>query len=230
MNNTGFDRHGSAPQLVAKGFLIVIVVVFSAVSFTLGYFVGKSGMDSSQKNLPQPAEIIPIPQTQAQGTLPQPGNTATPENTAMAEETDREPGQTQQKEVIVDAPKQAAQAQTVKEKSRSQANSQQAIKEATGKPLTKEIPVSQETVSSTEEPVYTVQMAAFKSSAEAVAFRKKYAEKGIKTFVSTSAPKKKEKVYKVKTGEFRDRKSAEILSLKLNKTEKLRTFVTLKNG
>ena len=73
-------------------------------------------------------------------------------------------------------------------------------------------------------------MAAFKSSAEAAAFRNKYAEKGIKTFVSTATTKKKEKVYQVKTGEFRDKKSAEIFSLKLNKTEQLKTFVILKNG
>jgi len=222
MNNTGFDKYRSAPQLVAKGFIIVVVVIFSAVSFTLGYFVGKSGTDNTQTNLSQPAEITPVPQTQ--GPLPHPGNTAPSENTVGAEETAREDVQSQQKEVIFVESKQPAPAQPVKEKSL-------AVKETTGNPAAKEIPVSQEPISSsTKEQVYTVQMGAFKSSAEAVAFRKKYEKKGIKTFVSTATAKKKEKVYKVKTGEFRDKKSAEILSLKLNKTEKLKTFVTLKNG
>ena len=231
MNNTGFDRYRSAPQLVAKGFIIAVVVIFSAVSFTLGYFVGKSGTDSTQKNLPLAAEITPVPQTQGQGTLPRPGNVAASENTVGAEETAREHVQTQQKAVIVVESKQPAPAQPVKEKSQAQAIVQQTVKETTGKPVAKESPVSQEPISSSaEEQVYTVQMGAFKSSAEAVAFRKKYDKKGIKTFVSTATTKKKEKVYKVKTGEFRDKKSAEILSLKLNKTEKLKTFVTLKNG
>jgi cell division septation protein DedD len=230
MNNTGFDKYRSAPQLVAKGFIIAVVVIFSAVSFTLGYFVGKSGTDSTQKNLPLAAEITPVPQTQGQGTLSQPGNVAASENVVGVEETAKEHVQTQQKAVIVVESKQPAPAQTVKEKSQAQAIVQQAVKETTGKPATKESPVTQELISSTKEPVYTVQMGAFKSSAEAVAFRKKYDKKGIKTFVNTATTKKKEKVYKVKTGEFRDKKSAEILSLKLNKTEKLKTFVTLKNG
>ena len=78
-------------------------------------------------------------------------------------------------------------------------------------------------------PVYTVQIGAFKSSAEAETFRKKHAKNELKTYITTATNKKKEKIYKVRTGEFKDKKSAEVLSLKLSKTEKLKTFVTLKN-
>jgi len=80
-----------------------------------------------------------------------------------------------------------------------------------------------------DEPVYTLQLGAFKSSAEAESIKKKYAKKGLKPYITTSTNRQKEKIYKVKTGEFKDRKNAEILSLKLNKTEQLKTFVTLKN-
>ncbi|MFZ2198614.1 MAG: SPOR domain-containing protein, partial [Thermodesulfovibrionales bacterium] len=80
-----------------------------------------------------------------------------------------------------------------------------------------------------DEPLYTVQMAAFKSASEAKSFSKKHAKKGLKTYITTSKDKNKVKIYKVKTGEFRDRKSAEVMSLKLNKTEKLKSFVTLKS-
>jgi cell division septation protein DedD len=72
-------------------------------------------------------------------------------------------------------------------------------------------------------------MAAFKSASEAKSFSKKHAKKGLKTYITTSKDKNKVKIYKVKTGEFRDRKAAEVMSLKLNKTEKLKSFVTLKS-
>jgi hypothetical protein len=37
------------------------------------------------------------------------------------------------------------------------------------------------------------------------------------------------KIYKVKTGEFPDKKDADVLALKLKKTEGLHTFVTTKS-
>ena len=234
MKNSDFHKNSSSLQLLGKEFIIVIVVIFSAVSFTLGYFVGKSGMDSTQKNLPQAAELTPVQQTQVQDTLPLPGSTPASEKTAGSGEAAAEHGQPQQKESFVVAEaKQSApskNAEPAKEIPKVQAVAKQAVKETNEKPAAKESEVSQQSKNSSDkkEPVYTVQMGAFKSSPETTSFRKKYAKKGIKTFVATSANKKKEKIYKVRTGEFRDRKDAEVLSLKLNKTENLKTFVTLK--
>jgi cell division septation protein DedD len=200
MNNADFHRDRPSLQLLGKEFIIVVVVVFSALSFTLGYFVGKSGIEKKPENLSQAAEMTPLPQKQEAETLPQPQNIPIAENTSRTEETAKQ-------------------------------NMQPRQKESAEKPAVKEGPVSPQATGSKgpEEPVYTVQFGAFKSSTEAETFRKKHVQKGLKTYITTSTNKKHEKIYKVKTGDFKDRKSAEVLSLKLNKTEQLKTFVTLIN-
>ncbi len=43
MSDADFHKDRSSSQLLGKEFIIVVVVIFSALSFTLGYFVGKSG-------------------------------------------------------------------------------------------------------------------------------------------------------------------------------------------
>lgn len=246
MNNADFHRDRSSLQLLGKEFIIVVVVIFSALSFTLGYFVGKSSIDRKPENLSQPAEITPAPQKQVSETLPQPQSSPVAENTPRTEEAAKDV-QAQKKGpfVIVEAkqPGPAKSLHPAKEKIQAQTVSQQIPKvglpkvgalateppkENNQKPAAKESPVSQDSKQS-DESLYTVQIGAFKSSAEAETFRGKYAKKGLKTYITTSANTKKEKIYKVKSGEFKDRKKAEVLSLKLNKTEKLKTFVTLKN-
>lgn len=235
MNNADFQRDRPALQLLGKEFIIVVVVVFSALSFTLGYFVGKSGIEKKPENLSQAAELTPLPQKQEPETLPQPQNIPVAENTSRTEETAKQNMQPQQKEPFVLAeakqPVPIKSLQPVKEKTQGQTVSQQTPKETAEKPAVKESPVSPQATGSKgpEEPVYTVQFGAFKSSTEAETFRKKHVQKGLKTYITTSTNKKHEKIYKIKTGEFKDRKNAEVLSLKLNKTEQLKTFVTLKN-
>ncbi|MDH4231257.1 MAG: SPOR domain-containing protein [Nitrospirota bacterium] len=225
MRNSAFHKNSASLQLPGKEFIIVVVVIFSALSFTLGYFVGKSGIDGAQMNHPQAAETAPSPQTQGQDAFSRSGSLSAPEDAPGAEETAATDGEAQQKEPIVAAgakqPAPAKPPEPVKDKPRAQTVAKQNVKESPD--------ARKSSGSSSKEPVYSVQLGAFKSSAETKSFRKKYAIKGIKTFVSTSANKKKEKIYKVRTGEFRDRKDAELLSLKLNKTEDLKTFVTVRN-
>ena len=222
--------------------MIVMVVIFSALSFTLGYFVGKSGVDKKAENPSQAAEMIPIPQKQETAALPQPQNVSVAENknTPQAEETPKEPVQSRQKEpvVIVEAkkPEPVNADRTAKEKPALQHVAQPAtqqlpkepLKEPGKKPEAKDSSASEDS-RMLDEPVYTVQLAAFKSASEAKNFSKKHAKKGLKTYITTSTGKNKVKIYKVKSGEFRDRKSADVMSLKLNKTAKLKTFVTLKS-
>ena len=233
MNNTDFQRNRSSLHLLGKEFIIVIVVIFSALSFTLGYFVGKSGMDGKPENLPQAADITPVSPKQ-EPVMPSAEKVlAAAENALSAKESAEVQGLSQKKEPpIVFEEKQTVPAKGPQPvKGQGQAVAGLTPKENSEKPPVKSSAVADHSAVSTvpEEPLYTVQMAAFKSSSEVLTFRKKYASKGIKTFVTTATDSKREKIYKVKTGEFKDRKGAEMLSLKLNKTEKLKTFVTVKS-
>jgi cell division septation protein DedD len=60
--------------------------------------------------------------------------------------------------------------------------------------------------------------------------RAKLLGKGYRTYIDISTNgKKHEKIYKIRTGEFKDRKEAELLAVKLKNTEGLKTFVTPKD-
>ena len=242
MNNPDFHKERSSLQLLGKEFMMVVVVLFSALSFTLGYFVGKSGTDGKSGNPSQAAEMIPIPQKQETVALPQPQSESVSANTNIpqAEETARGPVETRQKEpvVIVETkkPEPVKADRTAKEKPALQNLAQPATQQLPKEPIKEPVETSEPNDSSVakgsrklDEPIYTVQMAAFRSASEARSFIKKHAKKGLKTYITTSTGKNKVKIYKVKTGEFRDRKSAEVMSLKLNKTGKIKTFVTLKS-
>ncbi len=232
MSNSDFHRDRPSLQLLGKEFIIVVVVIFSALSFALGYFVGKSTVGLNPEDLSPASEMTPIPQNREPEALPPPSGVSVAENAPPIDETAGEGNPPQPKDtlVMVEA-KQAEPAddhRTAKKQTQEQAVSPKKTKENSQKPAAKESTVSQENKTS-DEPVYTLQLGAFKNSAEAESVRKKYAAKGFKSYITVSTDKNQEKIYKVKTGEFRDKKSAEVLSLKLNKTEKLKTFVTLKS-
>ena len=246
MNNPDFHKDRSSLQLLGKEFIIVVVVIFSSLSFTLGYFVGKSGADGKSGNPTQAAEMVPMPQKQETAAITQPQEASVAENInePQAEVTAKEPAQAHQKEpvVIVETkkPEPAKAALLAKEKPPlhpvgqhlAQPATQQLPKEPVKEPLKKsEAKDSSDSENGTklDEPIYTVQMAAFKSASEAKNFSRKHVKNGLKTYITTSTGKNKVKIYKVKSGEFRDRKSAEVMSLKLNKTGNLKTFVTLKS-
>lgn len=90
---------------------------------------------------------------------------------------------------------------------------------------TKEVSKTQEN-SKTRK--YTVQAGAFKNAADADSLKTKLEKKGYKTSMISSKTKKHKNIYKVMIGEFNTRNEAELLSIKLKKTEGLRTFVTFK--
>jgi cell division septation protein DedD len=73
---------------------------------------------------------------------------------------------------------------------------------------------------------YTVQAGASKNEADALTLKAKFEKKGYKAQVINTQEKNREKLYKVMVGSFNVRKDAELLALKLKKTEGLKTFVT----
>ncbi len=76
--------------------------------------------------------------------------------------------------------------------------------------------------------IYTVQVGAFKDSSDADNLKAKLEKRGYNTHIIASESKREGKLYKVWIGEFDNRKGAEMLSMKIKKTEGLQTFVTLK--
>ena len=232
MNNADFQKDSPPSQWLGKEFIIVIVVVFSALSFTLGYFVGKSNEERRPLARPESLEVTPPPQNQAALMPPSPPQSApVAEKAPAAVEAKTETPSTKTKAplLIVEekqpAPAPAARPKT-KEPPAAQGKSQQLPAEKTAAKADKtEVSPAQDSTSA-ETTLYTVQLGAFRSLAEARACKKKYSQKDLKISITTSTNDKKEKVYKVRAGEFRDRKKAEMLSLRLNKTGKLKTYIT----
>ncbi len=197
--------------MLGKEFIIVLVIFFSGLSFTLGYFVGKSGAPKTEpiiqaveppiqaKNqdlppLPQQAAVAPVPE-QAQPAPP-----AVKEQAATITPAADQPVQRKTAEPPV--------SKAVPEKSTAKTRPDAA--------------------SETSKAVYTVQIGAFSNLAEAKRLKAKFDRKGYKSVITSSINKKAQKIFKVKTGEFREKKDAEVLALKLKKTEGLQTYVTLR--
>ncbi len=77
-----------------------------------------------------------------------------------------------------------------------------------------------------EEGAYTVQVGAFKKESDAMALKAALEKKGYKVSVHSGAGADKTGIYKVLTGRFKDKKSAEAVALKLRKSERLDAFIT----
>jgi cell division septation protein DedD len=229
MNDEGRKEDASV-RIVGREFIIVVVVVFSSLSFTLGFFVGKNSgerkADSLVQTPPQPAEgegkqsmtatqLQPQkPDAQAKSeagqvqAVPEDLKTAGQTVSAPAEsrpgagKTAREPKEVS--DAAGDSPKKRA-----KEEARNASDSSAR--------------------SGGSDALYTVQLGALKKAGEARNLKTAYAKKGYKTYITVTKNKGKEKIYKVRTGEFKEKKDAEILALRLKKNEGLAAFVTVKN-
>lgn len=210
MNEDEFAERPSGFML-GKEFIIVLVIIFSGLSFTLGYFVGKSGTPKSEPAL----QAVESPgQSQKQEMPPAPPSLAIAPATEQAQAVLpplKEPISTTAS--IVEKPAQQKIAES------------QIAKPAAEKPARKVEPAA---ALESKSAIYTVQIGAFKNIAEAKQLKAKFYKKGYKSFISEGTNKKEQKIFKVKTGEFKEKKEAEVLALKLKKTEGLQTYVTLK--
>jgi hypothetical protein len=77
------------------------------------------------------------------------------------------------------------------------------------------------------EAMFTAQVGAFRNVSNATALATRLYEKGYNSYITFSESKDKEKLYKVCVGKFIDKKLAESLSEKIEKTESLKTVITL---
>lgn len=75
------------------------------------------------------------------------------------------------------------------------------------------------------EPMFTIQVGAFKNPSYAESLKTMLTRKGYNTTITT-AKSKEEELHKVRIGKFSDRKKAESLSEEIKKTEGLQAFVT----
>jgi cell division protein FtsN len=178
-----------------------IVIITSALSFTLGYFVGGAADKGKQPEY----QIIAAPQLEA---VPQAQEQAAQSNASQ----------------IAAAPGGAPQPQTAEEKAPSE--KPQPVQPAVQKEAAE--PKIDADNSHQNDIKYTVQAGAFKNLKEAEALRHKLEAKGYKAYIKKYAKSKNPKLYKVRTGEFSVREEAAALALKL-KNEGLKAFVTLKN-
>jgi len=204
MNVDNFSEKPSGYKL-GREFIIVLVIIFSGLSFTLGYFVGKSGTPKPEQTLQavespaqlQKDELPPVPLSQAIATSPEQSQTT--------------------------APVQQSVLPPYKEPVSS-------IASATEKPAVERSAQNIEPASAmgSKNVIYTVQIGAFKNIVEAKQLKTIFDKKGYKIFISAGKNNKAQKIFKVKTGEFKEKKEAEVLALKLRKTENLQTYVTLK--
>ena len=208
MNDDEFAERPSAFML-GKEFIIVLVIVFSGLSFTLGYFVGKSGDRKAQPAL-QPVESPDL--SQKQELPPAPPSLAAapaPEQTQAVLPPIKEPDMKIMPATEKPAQQKSAQSQVT---APAQETSVQKVEPAAAK--------------ESNSAIYSVQIGAFKNIADAKNLKAKFDRKGYKSFISESRNKKAQKIFKVKTGEFSEKREAEVFALKLKKTEGLQTYVT----
>ncbi len=199
------DLKENSPVLfIGRGFIIIAIFITSSLSFTLGYFVGKS--------------VRPPVANQTSAITQQ--NSTEQKNPVMYE-----------KGAVNQQPEQIQEHRETQETQQIQQT--QETQQTVEIPKTQEIQQTQETQSSKETKgtpkarKYTVQASAFKGVSDANALKARLDKKGYKTYI-TLETKNHKKLYKVRLGDFATRKEAEILAIKIKKSEGLNTFVTFK--
>jgi len=241
MKRVDFKKHSSI-FYIGKGLIIASIVIASSLGFLLGFFVGKQVQPLTET---QATGIVPLKESE-QGSqvkeslqqqpetaqVPAPGknNQASKDQQAVEKPLVIQPVQKPQgnlrntdassSEKHPDQPQPTRALETKQPKE---------TKPKQSSPDPKDTKVAQDklkTQKTTLTRKYTVQAGAFKNPDEADALKTKMSKKGYKSFVTTAKTIKRETLHKVMVGEFRTRKEAEVLSIKLKNSEGLRTFVT----
>ena len=199
-----------------RKFIIAIIIVTSALSFSLGYFVGGAGDKGKQPEY----QTIAVPKLEA---IPQVQEQPTSDNAPQIASASG--GASQPVVASGDLPErkeEKAQPQKPLLESSLQMPVQPAAKKESAEPKV-------ETDNSRQNDIkYTVQAGAFKNLNGAETLKRKLETKGYKAYIEKYAKSQNPKLYKVRTGEFAAKEEAAALALKL-KNEGMEAFVTLKN-
>jgi len=201
-------KENSSVLFIGRGFIIAAIFITSSLSFTLGYFVGKSAhppvVNQTSAITQQNSTEQKNPVIYEKGAVNQ-----QPEQIQEHRETQeiQQIQQTQETQQTVEIPK----TQEIQQTQETQSSKE--TKETKGTPKARK---------------YTVQAGAFKNVSDANILKERLDKKGYKTYITLSGTKNHKKLYKVRTGDFATRKEAEILSIKIKKSEGLNTFVTFK--
>lgn len=225
------SKDKSSVLFVGKGIIILSLVITSSLSFVLGFLVGKSynpvlenqisslslqertTSDSVPLANSKPHELQSDKEAQTAGP-----DTPTPQSPPV-QNSDVKNGLEAKKAIAAPgAPSQ----QSASTQSHESSNSGITHNKA------REINAVKNDKGVAKARKYTVQAGAFKSEADADTLSEKLQKKGYKTSVFPFRTKKHEKLFKVMVGEFSSRKEAELLSVRLKKTEGLKTFVSFR--
>ncbi len=210
MKRTDFKAKSSVFYL-GKGIIILSLVVTSSLGFILGFFVGRSAQPSPQE---RPSAIMPPDIADEQNVL-------LPEEVFSSEQM---PSQE------VRQPEVRARREAVAVQKPAMKDPQPSLKDK----VTREAPADKKTQKGqakekTSKPrKYTVQAGAFSNPDEAESLKSALGKKGFRAFTIEAKAKNNKILHKVMVGEYGTRKEAEVLSLKLKKSEGLRTFVTIR--
>lgn len=219
MKDSDFNEKESV-YFISKWVIILAIVITSSVGFTLGFFVGKSiqpptyqqqiiprGEDSLQQDVLSQENISPAPSLEQTQDTSGSSSLQSQQDINITETKRNELNQTRQKNQSMQ-PEEKQQKKTDQQTNKAQTNK-----------------AEQKT---TKIVRYTVQAGAFKNPNDAESLKKILEKKGYKPYVVLSETKNNGKIYKVRVGEFNTRKEAEILSLRIKKSDGLNTFVTFK--
>lgn len=214
-------KENSSVFFIGKWTIIIAILITSSLSFILGYFVGKSIQPpvSGQTSLVATQE-----NAEKKFTEPEKKETVTiqPEQTQETQHTIR----AQQTQETRQTPETKDSKQT---KETRQNKETIETKETVTPGQTKETRKTGETKKTPQTRRYSVQAGAFKEVFDADALKSKLDKKGYKSYVVLSETKKHKKLYKVMVGEFAARKEAEVLAIKMKRSEGC-TFVVFKTG
>jgi cell division septation protein DedD len=208
----GDSKDKSSVMYIGKGIIIAVIIITASLCFTLGFFVGKSFRPSPveqvsaspRQNIIEQQTVEPLKKDETMS--PQPTSMEKPKIHESREPQPQPSTEINKAQLTQESPK-TVQAQG-----------------------TKIVQKTQETVNTAKMRKYTVQVEAFKSALTAGTLKEKLGKKGYKASVISVKTKKQETLFKVIIGEFTNRKEAEVMSVKLKKTENLQhAFVTFKS-